>query len=58
MTRPPFEVALLDASHDCSRFGCGTPTLNRYLAEQASQDMRRRVASFFVARDEAERIAG
>lgn len=58
MRRPPFEVALLDASHDRSGFDCGTPTLNRYLAEQASQDMRRRVASCFVARDDAGRIAG
>lgn len=58
MTRPPFEVTLLDASHDRSRFDCGTPALNRYLAEQASQDMRRRVASCFVARDDAGRIAG
>jgi GNAT superfamily N-acetyltransferase len=58
MTRPPFEVALLDASHDRSRFDCGTPALNRYPAEQASQDMRRRVASCFVARDDAGRIAG
>lgn len=58
MTRRPFEVALLDASHDRSRFDCGTPALNRYLAEQASQDMRRRVASCFVARNDAGRIAG
>lgn len=58
MTRPPFEVALLDASHDRSRFDCGTAALNRYLAEQANQDMRRRVASCFVARDDAGRIAG
>lgn len=58
MTRPPFEVALLDASHDRSRFDCGTPALNRYLAEQASQDMRRRVASCFVAHSDDGRIAG
>ncbi len=58
MTSPPFEVALLDASHDRSRFDCGAPALNRYLAEQASQDIRRRVASCFVARGDAGRIAG
>lgn len=58
MTRLPFEVALLDGSHDRSSFDCGTPALNRYLAEQASQDMRRRVASCLVARNDAGRIAG
>jgi ribosomal protein S18 acetylase RimI-like enzyme len=58
MSRPPFEVVLLDGSHDRSSFDCGIPALNRYLAEQASQDMRRRVASCFVARNDAGRIAG
>lgn len=58
MSRPPFAVALLDASHDRSRFDCGTPALNRYLAEKASQDMRRRVASCFVAHSDDRRIAG
>lgn len=57
-SRPPFEVALLYASNDRAAFDCGTPALNRYLAEQASQDMRRRVASCFVALDDAGRIAG
>jgi GNAT superfamily N-acetyltransferase len=58
MSRPPFEVALLDAAHDRASFDCGTPPLNRYLAEQASQDMRRRVASCFVACNDAGRVAG
>lgn len=56
--RPPFQVALLDGSHDRATFDCGTLALNRYLAEQAMQDMRRRVASCFVARDDVGRIAG
>ncbi|MFG6415804.1 GNAT family N-acetyltransferase [Roseateles sp. DC23W] len=58
MTPAPFEVALLNASHGRSRFDCGTPALNRYLAEQASQDMRRRVASCFLAHSDDGRIAG
>jgi GNAT superfamily N-acetyltransferase len=56
--RPPFEVALLDGTHDRAAFDSGTPALNRYLAEQASQDMRRRVATCFVASDAAGRLAG
>jgi GNAT superfamily N-acetyltransferase len=51
-------MAQLDGSHDRSRFDCGTPALNRYLAEQASQDMRRRVASCFVARSDDGCIVG
>lgn len=58
MTRPPFEVALLDASHDRSRFDCGTLALNRYLADQAGQGMRSRVASCFVAHSDDGCIAG
>ncbi len=36
-------------AHDRSAFSCGAATLDRYLREQASQDVRRLVASCFVA---------
>ena len=39
-------------------FVCGSPELDRYLRERAMQDMRRRVASCFVAVDDADGIAG
>ena len=42
-------MGYLSGTHNRKAFDCGTPALNRYLAEQASQDMRRRVASCFVA---------
>ena len=58
MSRAPFRVALLDASHDRSTFDSGTPALDRYVREQATQDMRRRVASCFVALADDQRIAG
>lgn len=58
MSRAPFRVAPLDATHDRSAFDCDSPTLNRYLREQASQDMRRRVAACFVALTDEGRIAG
>lgn len=46
-------------SHDRSAFACGAPPLDRYLREQASQDVKRLVASCFVAVEAAtERIAG
>jgi len=59
MTDAPFRVAALDtAIHERSRFDCGTPALNRYLREQAAQDMRRRVAACFVALAGDGSIAG
>jgi ribosomal protein S18 acetylase RimI-like enzyme len=58
MSRAPFRVALLDAAHDRSTFDCGTPALDRYFKEQVRQDMRRRVASCFVALTDDQRIAG
>ncbi|WP_375576301.1 GNAT family N-acetyltransferase [Paracidovorax oryzae] len=59
MSRAPFHVALLDgAAHDRSQFSSGVPALDRYLREQVSQDIRRRVAACFVAVDDARRIVG
>jgi len=58
MSGAPFRVALLDASYDRSAFNSGTPALDRYLSEQATQDMRRRVATCFVALTDEQRIAG
>jgi GNAT superfamily N-acetyltransferase len=52
-----FRVALLEGELDRSAFSSGTPPLDRYLREQATQDMRRRVAACFVAMD-AKAIAG
>jgi len=54
-----FRVAALDATvHLRDGFSSGVPALDRYLREQASQDVRRRVAACFVALAADERIAG
>ncbi len=46
-------------AHDRSAFACGAPPLDRYLREQASQDVKRLMASCFVAVEAATtRIAG
>lgn len=58
MKRAPFLLTQLDASHDRSSFCSESVVLNRYLCEQATQDIRRRVAACFVALAEGERIAG
>jgi hypothetical protein len=49
----PFHIELLTSKHNRAGFSCGVDTLDRYLYEQASQDMRRRAASCYVAVDTA-----
>lgn len=58
MSRAPFLIAALDVAHDRSEFNSGTPALDRYLREQVTQDIRRRVAACFVALTDELRIAG
>jgi ribosomal protein S18 acetylase RimI-like enzyme len=41
----------LSGSHDRKAFNCGVPALDRYIREQASQDVKRRVGNCFVAVD-------
>ena len=53
----PYRIELLGA-HDRSAFASGSEALDRYLQQQAKQDMRRRVASCFVAVDAAGAVAG
>jgi ribosomal protein S18 acetylase RimI-like enzyme len=46
---PAFRIEPLCDSHDRTAFACGVPALDRYLREQVSQDIRRRLANCFVA---------
>ena len=48
MIESPFQLATLDVAHDRSSFDSGSEPLNRYLREQVTQDVRRRVAAYFV----------
>lgn len=50
-------IEALSRSHDVGHFGSGAAELDRYLREQAAQDVRRRVAAVFVAVDE-DRVVG
>jgi len=45
-------------SHDRSSFACGTAALDSYFRERAAQDMKRRIASCFVAVTSNSEIAG
>ena len=46
---PPFRLEPLSDRHDRAAFTCGEEALDRYLRTQATQDMRRRIASCFIA---------
>ncbi|MDR1275035.1 MAG: GNAT family N-acetyltransferase [Candidatus Accumulibacter sp.] len=52
-----FLVSPLESADDRKAFHSGSVALDRYLREQVTQDVRRRVSTCFVARVEA-RIAG
>jgi len=58
MSGAPFLLAPLDAAHDRTTFRSDSEPLNRYLREQVTQDIRRRVAACFVALADGQRIAG
>ncbi|MCL2659276.1 MAG: GNAT family N-acetyltransferase [Acidobacteriaceae bacterium] len=58
MNQAPFQLARFDTRHDRSRFDSGSGPLNRYLCEQAAQDVRRRVTACFVALADGNRIVG
>ncbi len=44
-----YRIEPLDERHDRQSFSCGVEPLDRYFRTQASQDVRRRIASCFVA---------
>ncbi|MBD2354397.1 GNAT family N-acetyltransferase [Tolypothrix sp. FACHB-123] len=61
MAAPTFGYAIetLNTQHDRSGFNCGIESLDRYLLQQAGQDLRRRVAAPFILQDlDNQRIAG
>ncbi|MPQ67809.1 MULTISPECIES: GNAT family N-acetyltransferase [unclassified Pseudomonas] len=58
MSSATFQLAPLDAAHDRTTFSSGSAPLDRYVREQVTQDVRRRVAACFVAVADDQRIAG
>lgn len=58
MSGAPFLLVPLHATHDRTGFCSDSESLNRYLREQVTQDVRRRVAACFVALADGQRIAG
>ncbi len=58
MSTPPFEVRPL-RNEDRTNFDSGVDALNAYFQKQVGQDMKRRIASCFVAiHQDTQKIAG
>lgn len=57
MSGASFLLAPLDAEHDRAAFCSDSEPLNRYLKDQVTQDIRRRIAACFVALADDRRIA-
>jgi ribosomal protein S18 acetylase RimI-like enzyme len=54
-----FRIEPLSSTHDRSQFVSGSDPLDRYFREHASQDIKRRIATCFVALSvETEEVAG
>jgi predicted GNAT family N-acyltransferase len=53
-----FRITHLDATHDRSSFFCGSEALDHYFIRQVSQDIKRNIATCFVALDSDDNIAG
>ena len=49
----PFRLEALSERHDRGSFTCGQEALDRYIRTQATQDIRRRIATCFVAVESA-----
>lgn len=57
--KPKFRFEPLDKSkHDRAAFSCEHEALNRYLKEQAGQEIKKRVAAVFVLTPDGRTIAG
>lgn len=52
MPDPEVVIEPLGPHHDRQSFSCGEQALDNYLRQQASQDVRRRIAKVFVSRSE------
>lgn len=57
-TAAPYRVVRFDAQYDRQSFCCRSEPLNRYLQQQVSQDIKRRVAACFLAITTHNQIAG
>ena len=55
---PTYRIFPLDREGERSGFHCGVEAQDRYFHERVTQDIRRRITTCFVARDDKHRVAG
>ncbi len=53
-----FELNILEKHHNRESFDCGKELLNRYIKQQASQDIRKKLSVCFVLVDESNNVKG
>jgi len=53
-----YRIEPLAPHHDRAVFSCGAPELDRYLQQQAGQDLKRRLAAVFILTDDSKTVAG
>jgi len=53
---PAYRIELLGPTHDRMAFACGNDALDRYVQQQASQDVRRGLAVVYVLIDTATNV--
>ena len=58
MNSAPFLIKALDTTDNRSTFNSGVEPLDRYLREQVTQDIRRRITACFIALTDKQQIAG
>lgn len=52
------EIVLLDKTHNRKNFECEEPSLVAYIQTQATQDIKKRLATCFVAVDDKKNVLG
>jgi len=57
-TQLRFRFEPLDKKHDRAAFSCEHERLNKYLKQQASQEVRKRVSAVYVLTPDGRKIAG
>jgi GNAT superfamily N-acetyltransferase len=53
-----YRIEPLSPHHDRAVFSCGAPELDRYLQQQAGQDLKRRLAAVFILTNDSRTVAG
>ena len=53
---PLYRISPLDPEGERSGFRCEVESLDRYFHERVTQDIRRRITTCFVARDDKNRV--